>query len=884
MTLENEDLRPRLCTGTFLTLLIGARKQREGSRGRDYKTSDGMSNFDMLMSLMNIADPQYSIKKKKESHTLSSITSSIKTCKCDSSEYYDPKRLLEKIEEQLEKGRQAEVTEACENFIEKYIDGGRNNTRLAAALLWMVRNDPELGTTDNISQKICSSLADIISNIEKDSTLKISLPVLFEYIWLYILRNVPENTCGKETIEHWRSFDKEQDIVAGLASFENYDIILLHEDVSTRIQKTKEKLSSTVGEEPFKSHSFPLNEAEANKNEQDTAILARFVRYLVASTEKFSYIKTLLYDKEPVNFYSFYVPNDIIIYRRGRVPVAPLIDSLYMDSRLTVAADSFNKIRPKKILITGMGGLGKSMMMRHLFLQTAQKSNIFKRIPFFVPLKGYKDERFEIIQLVHTSATIFDPTLSITDVINLLKSGSAVLLFDGLDEISLELRKGVEEKINAFADAYSNNPMIISSRPYSQFLALDQFTRYRLCPFSPDQALMLIEKLDFQSDIPELKQRFIRALKERLFRTHTEFTQNPLLLTLMLMTFNYNGDIPQELTGFYREAFETLAKRHDASKPGLERIMATHLDTDGLSQLLSLFCALSFVNHCYDYLPDEIAEYYDKAKELFVGKLDASVEEFITDIKDNICLMYYEDARYHYIHRSFQEYFTALYFSKINDDKLPNVADFVNQTGLSSIYMLEMLYAMIPRKVEQFIFLPYLKTLFDSCDKDDVDPYYSFICTQYPYLQATDGETCESADNSPRQALYRFIAEKAKAKKQIDTYMFPTDEFYVDRGYVYATEDPEFFNSPEKWELMEEDSIPDMFLDALGQPERAGVLCSYDMYDIVHDADDSINMDIIEIINSDTFSLKNEYIDMRRYTVELEKKYSKPASGDFGLF
>ena len=47
----------------------------------------------------------------------------------------------------------------------------------------------------------------------------------------------------------------------------------------------------------------------------------------------------------------------------------------------------------------------------------------------------------------------------------------------------------------------------------------------------------MIDNLDFRPDEPVIKEKFRAELQNTLFVTHREFTQNPLLLTIMLMTY-----------------------------------------------------------------------------------------------------------------------------------------------------------------------------------------------------------------------------------------------------------------------------------------------------------------------------------------------------------
>ena len=210
----DEQLYPRLCTGTFLTLLVGAKGQRRGSRNGDYKKSDGLANTDLFTDLMRLADSKFSIPES-ESDSFKTITSAIKNCRKDASEYFDPKIQLKKMEERLGSDEQLSVHKECEDFIEKYIDGGVKNRNLASALLWMIQNDPVLSVPKEIGRLMCTSIADAIESMHSGNTEKLSLVSLVQYVWLYILRHVPENSCGKETIKEWKAkyHNNDRDII-----------------------------------------------------------------------------------------------------------------------------------------------------------------------------------------------------------------------------------------------------------------------------------------------------------------------------------------------------------------------------------------------------------------------------------------------------------------------------------------------------------------------------------------------------------------------------------------------------------------------------------------------------------------------------------------------
>ena len=191
-------------------------------------------------------------------------------------------------------------------------------------------------------------------------------------------------------------------------------------------------------------------------------------------------------------------------------------------------------------------------------------------------------------------------------------------------------------------------------------------------------------------------EKFIQQLESTLYQTHTEFASNPLLLTIMLMTFEQFAEVPSKMHVFYREAYATLSQKHDASKGAYKRALKTGLSADH----------------------KDITECFNK---LNIRKKDEDLkftsDDFIYDLQNNLCLLYYESGKYHFTHRSFQEYFCALYFSKQKDKALERIGESFEHRKYqsNSDKTFSMLYDMIPDKVEEYIFLPYLQKVFDKC-------------------------------------------------------------------------------------------------------------------------------------------------------------------------
>jgi len=102
--------------------------------------------------------------------------------------------------------------------------------------------------------------------------------------------------------------------------------------------------------------------------------------------------------------------------------------------------------------------------------------------------------------------------------------------------------------------------------------------------------------------------------------------------------------------------------------------------------------------------------------------------------------MYKEGEKYYFIHRSFQEYFTAVFFSTQMDDTLGKTGEFFEQqpNRLYGDRTFDMLYDMIPEKVDRHIFLPFLERLWKRCDESR--GYWTFLVAMYFTLYVHKGD------------------------------------------------------------------------------------------------------------------------------------------------
>lgn len=75
-----------------------------------------------------------------------------------------------------------------------------------------------------------------------------------------------------------------------------------------------------------------------------------------------------------------------------------------------------------------------------------------------------------------------------------------------------------------------------------------------------------------------------------------------------------------------------------------------------------------------------------------------------------------------------------------------------------------MLNDLIPDKVDEFIFIPYLEGLFDRCDK--AEGYWTFLDEMYPIMEYDTGEVPMLFKRPPNSFLFTCLLSKIKRPPQ----------------------------------------------------------------------------------------------------------------------
>lgn len=620
-----------------------------------------------------------------------------------------------------------------------------------------------------------------------------------------------------------------------------------------------------------------------------------FPDYVENSKKKYSKLKTLLYTSDEHEFDEFFVCNGI-----SHCPHSSS-DKIIQDVTLEKLLDI-----SQYILLVGMGGIGKSMMMRHLFLNSIRSYTQGNNLPIIVTLREFNDDLFNlIVDSVHR----FDVNFSAAHINKMLQEGKCQILLDGLDEIKVDDMELFQKQLDILIDHYPQNQFVMSTRRFSRFVELSRFTIMYMLPFTHKQALELIDRLEYCPEEPRLKQQFRDKLISDYFRSHEEFVTNPLLLTLMLMSYHRFADVPEKKYLFYDQAYQTLLQRHDSDKLAYKRVFHSVTDPADFTLVFREFCAKSYRRGDYEFDRNKFEKYFNTLSSVKRLNTDMmKVDNFLFDVCNSACLMYEEGQTYHFLHRSFQEYFFADYYSRQDDTTLIKLGNYISKTKADPFddgSAFGMLYDLAPEKVERFIILPQLNEIFSY--KTQREQYWRFLEESYKmwtYTLINHEKVEKFKSNHEIIGLYRqnncdtysVVFDKILSilhqsstisldlKEEIDIKIEPCvtlhGQYFEDENKLFVLPSvPIPDDIPDEKKSIIAESLSKRYLcDDKGNPIEFGYLCMFPFS--IETMDDDNFSSIVALWDDKNCPAQKQFKNVKRYYEVLTTKYEHASELD----
>ena len=377
--------------------------------------------------------------------------------------------------------------------------------------------------------------------------------------------------------------------------------------------------------------------------------LKNFQGHLVKGLTRATNVKTIVSKDKPVKLESIYVPLTVSNDEFQNLPDSTLDPTLS---------------NGRRIVISGTGGAGKTILMKHLLNVASNNQNSI--IPLFFELRSVTLGTFDRLESSLYFELLREGAEESEDLfIACLEIGALAIFLDGFDEIHPDQMADTLRAIEIFGRKFPDVSIIASTRPGTGLNELTDFEIYHVDPLNKNQAVDVVKKTKFDK---ESKSNFVSALENGLYEKHQTMMSIPILVVMMLLTFRSYGDIPDRMTVFYGQAFDTLFSIHDnENKTQYKRIYQSGLAPDQFKQVLESLCFRSLAKHELEFTQDTLERYISQS--IQYENVASSTNSFQQDLVKNVCILQPDGITFVFVHRSFQEYFAARFALRYSGSK-----------------------------------------------------------------------------------------------------------------------------------------------------------------------------------------------------------------------
>lgn len=377
-------------------------------------------------------------------------------------------------------------------------------------------------------------------------------------------------------------------------------------------------------------------------------------KYFERSAIKCSLLNTVVPDIEKKSLKNIYLPLTLKNFRNSTEN-----DIIILDKYDKESLEKYNNI-----LILDNAGMGKSTLMKFLFLEVLEKHI---GIPFFIELRTLPSDKSIIDYLYDEIEDIKDDTpqkIKKEFLKAIIDNGDCIFFFDGYDEMTPDNKPVITKKLQDFMSKANRNKYFISSRYDDSLIGFyNNFDKFNIKPLSKDEAYQLLKKFDNNG---KTSNNLINKLEENdNLKILHEFLNNPLTVSLLYFNYKYEMTLPDTKYEFYNSVYKNLYKYHDLRKGGsFEHIKYSNLNITHFEKVLHYigFYSLLRLKKTF-YTERELLSLINNSKS-HIGK-DFEAIDYLHDLLETVPLFIKDGIHYSWVHKSFQEYFAAMFISNL---------------------------------------------------------------------------------------------------------------------------------------------------------------------------------------------------------------------------
>ena len=214
-----------------------------------------------------------------------------------------------------------------------------------------------------------------------------------------------------------------------------------------------------------------------------------------------------------------------------------------------------------KFLVLGKPGAGKTTFLKTITLQTLDGKINKGNIPFLISLKDFSEEGVSFEDYLENQLEECGVPEAKVFVQRILEAGSALLLLDGLDEITSDAFETIK-KTRKFSQKYGKCKYVISCRTASYNFWFEKFEDIEIADFDDEQILNFTR--NWFRETPKSVEKFHQELNQNFHLK--ELAKTPLLLTLLCISFQQNLGFPPNRAELFEESIQLLLKKWDSQR------------------------------------------------------------------------------------------------------------------------------------------------------------------------------------------------------------------------------------------------------------------------------------------------------------------------------
>jgi predicted NACHT family NTPase len=247
-----------------------------------------------------------------------------------------------------------------------------------------------------------------------------------------------------------------------------------------------------------------------------------------------------------------------------------------------------------RLMLVGKGGAGKTQFLHYLATQCAEGKFQPQRVPILIQLRHFatateqseQSEQPELLSYIAQSFGAFGVENAAAKVAELLDQGEALLLLDGLDEVSDRAFAHVLTQIHNLSNRAISSCIVIACNIGARDRFLDGFTITEVVEFKASDIAKFVHAW-FKSENLAKAQRFVQLLESN--KPARRLSTNPLMLKLLCQVFQENTILPTDRCELCAGFIHNLLKQPRKIKTGIS-----------LQRQMDLLSHLAFIYYAQD--------------------------------------------------------------------------------------------------------------------------------------------------------------------------------------------------------------------------------------------------------------------------------------------